>query len=139
MGIFNKKKKTGCEVCHTKNIIKFTSFKIEESAKFPFELGKEQDPSKVLRGFGMAFSDVTQKKPKGTIYLYKIPGPFSVHEFCSLKCAYEYSLASNSLVSYPDPEKQGKIRGISPDIVEINKNLGNPEELKYRGHPAGSF
>lgn len=128
-----------CEVCHSKPIFKSSVFKILKSATFDFEMGKSPNFGNAQGGYDLAFSDVNQYHTKGMIYFYKMSEFNTVHNFCSLKCAFEFSVRQNSLVLYPDPDKQDKIRGISPDIIKINQGLGNPEELKYKGQPCGNM
>lgn len=98
-----------------------------------------QDASKFNIGateFDWAFSDLSQKTPEGTLYLYKFNADKSSwHQLCSLECAYDFSVKNNSLVFYPDEEREGYTRGLSPDIIKINRALGIPDENKYRGQP----
>lgn len=128
-----------CAICKSIPTFKSSIFKIQKSASFKYELGKTPEFGNSDGGYDLAFSDVNQRHPVGTIYFYKMAENNSLANLCSLKCAYEYSSLNKSLVLYPDPNDEGKIRGISPDILEINKGLGVPEELKYRGQPCGEM
>ena len=134
MSIF--KKKNACEICKSKEVLKFNVFKILKSTNQPLKLG---DQPSLSGNLGIAFSDVNKFNPNGTLYFYETAESNSIHYLCSLKCAFDFAVETNSLVLYPDPDKQGGIRAIFPDLLKINENLGLPEESKYRGQPAGNF
>ena len=112
---------------------------IMRSSSFPYEYGTSPNFGNAQGGFDLAFADVNQHVPHGSIYFYKLADAFTPHNFCSLECAFEYSVKTNSIVNYPDPVAESTIRAITPDILKINHNLGLPEIMKYRGQPSGKM
>jgi len=82
-------------------------------------------------GFDVGFSDVNKIRPIGNFYFYKLDGNTFTKRLCSLKCAYEYSQENNTLMFYSDPDNNENVRCVTPHIVDINNNFGNPDI--YRG------
>ncbi len=136
---FNRNEMGKCEVCSYDGITKCSVFQIIRTSSFPYEYGTAPNFGNAQGGFDLAFADVNPHTPRGSIYFYKLAETDTIHKFCSLKCAFEYSVQTNSVVHYLDPATQGKIRGITPDILKINNHLGIPEEMKYRGQPCGNM
>ncbi|MBV6462495.1 MAG: hypothetical protein HJHJAOHD_02646 [Flavobacteriales bacterium] len=137
-GLFKKK----CEICASNNVGPFIVYKLAKSNKIAYSTTNPHAGLKMaddLGGFDFAFTDTNPNKPNGNMYLYKTASDLGQHSFCSLKCAYDYSKKTNTIVLYQDPENLKLLRGITPDIIEINSALGNPEYAKYRGQPAGNI
>jgi len=136
---FNRNETGKCEVCGYDGITKCGVFQIIRTSSFPYEHGTAPNFGNAQGGFDLAFADVNQRVPRGSIYFYKLAETHTMHSFCSLKCAFEYSVQTKSIVNYLDPAADGRIRTITPDILKINNNLGLPEEMKYRGQPSGKI
>jgi hypothetical protein len=127
-----------CDCCGNENSVeKYIIYKIKEYRKIPFRIGDQ--PKFDGFEFHIAFSDVNKSNPNGTIYAYQYVDLNETHNFCSLKCAFDYSVQENVLAIYQDPVKDNHLRAVFPYVVEINENLGLSEDLKYRGQPAGSI
>jgi hypothetical protein len=137
-GLFEKK----CEICGAGDITTFIVYQLTKRTKIPFSLTNPHEGIKVMKdlgGYDIAFSDTNKSRPEGNMYLYETGSDLGHHNFCSLKCGFEFSKKTNTLVLYQDPENMKQLRGITPDIIEINIGLGNPESTKYRGQPAGNI
>lgn len=136
--IFNKK----CEVCGTSDTKTFMVYQLTKRTKIPFSTTNPHTGTKIvddLGGYDIAFTDTNESNPEGSMYLYETGADLGKHNFCSLKCGFDFSKKTNTLVLYQDPDNLKQLRGITADIVEINNGLGNPESIKYRGQPAGNL
>jgi len=86
-----------------------------------------------FNGFDVGFSEVNNYNITGNFYYYRVKGEIFSVKLCSYKCAYEYSVENNAIMMFEDPESRGKIRCITPQIVELNRNIGSTN--LYRGQP----
>lgn len=132
MGLFSSKK---CEVCGSKDSASMNVIKILDHQSRPYTYDANATYSLIPDGFTLAFSDVNIKSPHGTMYFYKLGNSNAFHLICSLQCAFNYSVKESALVIYKDPDNNTILRGITPQILKINKGLGIPEIAKYRGQP----
>lgn len=106
---------------------KYMSKKILNERKDPGRFGVQ---GLLWPGFDVGFSDLSDKNPIGTGYLFATDKTFNSLTLCSNECAVEYCKKNAVLIYYNDFANGGKLRLLSKYTESINTNLQN--DYKYR-------
>lgn len=81
--------------------------------------------------FDIAHSDLNKKNPNGYWYFYKCDFQNLISaQFCSNDCAYMYSKEHNSYIAFKNNFEGIHLGIIVPELIEINKALGNKYILR---------
>jgi hypothetical protein len=105
---------------------KYMSKLIFETYKETIKLGHLQLSNGILKyGFDVAFSDVSEKNPNGTLYQFKTDNNFKAVNLCSNECSIEYCNKNNCIIYYIDLMNGGKMRILSKYTPDINEKLQN--------------
>jgi hypothetical protein len=82
-------------------------------------------PGILMPGYDLAVSDCSQKNPNGTGYMYKTDGSFKSVDLCSNESAVSFCKKNYAIVYYNDFLNNGKLRVLTSETENINKNLQN--------------
>lgn len=120
-----------CEFCSgTFLSMNGSKYKAGKISRYSMTEGKLGEKPRELENYGICLSDITQDRPSGNNYLYKVEGGLADKILCTNECAYNYSVSNQSLVLCLDLINRGQIRAISPDTELINGNLDIPYKYK---------
>jgi hypothetical protein len=87
-------------------------------------------PGVLMPGYNMAVSGRCEKNPNGKDYMFKTEDKFNRINLASNESAVTFSIKNNAIIYYNDFLNKGKLRALTPQTVELNRNLGNA--YKYR-------
>ena len=79
----------------------------------------------LLPPYNIGVSDATEKNPNGNSYNYETDNNFKKIDLCCNESAVDFCEKNHSLIYYNDFLNNGKLRVLTPETLEINKNLQN--------------
>ncbi len=123
----SQKKCDSCGLSYSSVGKKYMSKKVLNERKEPGRFGVQ---GLLWPGFDVGFSDLSDKHPIGTGYLFEKGKTFNSLSLCSNESAVDYCKQKGVLVYYNDFANNGKFGILSKYTESINTNLQN--DYKYR-------
>ena len=77
-------------------------------------------------GFNVGISDCTENNPNGTNYAFQTDKSFKKVNLCSNESAVDFCKQNNAIIYYNDFLNKGKLRVLTSQTEEINRNMKNP-------------
>ncbi len=97
--------------------------------------GKYNERPNIDSKYQILVSGMSEKSPTGVCFCYE-PGELHTQSFCSVDCAYVYSVKNNCIVTYASVLDKDRYGAITPATEKINKDLMNlsPHRPSFIGY-----